>query len=93
MKINFSQTIKNLNNKDIEDNEGVLTLARIATNALLANDKVEGTEKMKRFTLATKIHEGGVQDLKPEEVTKIKELVGEGFPPLIVGRAYEILDR
>lgn len=56
---------------------------------------ITGEEKATRFALMMRIYatkDGEELELTPEEVTKIKQLVGKMFPPLHVGRAYEILN-
>jgi hypothetical protein len=96
MKIDFATVLRDKKGEPMKaEDEKEVTLGNVAETALLASFqdealKLEGSEKVKRFKIAMKID--GVTDMTPEEVVKIKELVGKAFGPLIVGRAYEILD-
>ena len=49
--------------------------------------------KVKRFRLAEVASKGGQQELAVEDVALIKTLIGKAFAPLIVGRAFDIIDR
>jgi hypothetical protein len=73
-----------------------VSLKRVAVEALQANlpdeQNMGGEEKLARFQIAKKVAAGGEQDLTPEEVSKIKLLVGRCYGPVVVGRAYEILN-
>lgn len=71
-------------------------LKDVCINALMANiegDKIDGLEKMKRYLLATKIQKANELDLKSEEIVKLKELIGKVYGVLIVGQAYEMLEK
>lgn len=103
MKVEFSQLIVDLENQPIHDNQGdptksgpVLTLARASVNALLAiyrgEEGIDGTEKVRRFNLAQRIVDGGVVDLAAEDVVLIKTLLSKLYGPLVVGRAYAMLE-
>ena len=75
----------------------VLTLADVAQTALQASFQDEqslpATDKIKRFELALRIEQTKVDPkLSVEELALIKQLVAKAFPPLTVGRAYELLD-
>lgn len=80
-----------------QPNSKEATLRLIMVSGLLANNisepNVNGVEKALRFTLAVKTSPGGCIDYKPEELVRIKTVIGLNYPPLIVGRAYEILDK
>ena len=92
MKINFSQTIKNIKGEEIKD----LTLKSISVEALLATfddeRSLSGEEKAKRYLLATRIYANDELDLTVEEVAKIKQLIGKGYGALVVGQAWEMLE-
>ena len=93
MKINFNQPIHNIQGKDIKD----LTLKSISVEALLATfsdeQSLSGEEKVKRYLLATRIYaDSEGLDLTVEEIAKIKQLIGKGYGPLIVGQTWEMLD-
>ena len=72
------------------------TLKDICMEVLMGmspDEKVDGKEKYERFKLAMKIGEVKEQiDLKSDDVTKIKELIGKIYSPLIVGQCYDILE-
>lgn len=56
--------------------------------------ELTGEEKMKRFTLATKLYAGaGPIDVEKEDIELLKNLIAENYPsPLIVGQAWSVLD-
>ena len=92
MKINFEQVIKNIKGEQIKD----LTLKSVSVEALLAtfdDERALGEEKVKRYLLAIRIQADptGV-DLVVEDVAKIKQLIGKGYGPLVVGQAWEMLE-
>ena len=93
MKINFNQPIKNIQGEEIKD----LTLKTVSVEALLATfsdeQSLSGEEKAKRYLLATRIYANPEDiDLTVEEISKIKQLIGKGYGPLVVGQAWEILE-
>jgi len=92
--IDFSTVLKDIDGKPIPDGEGQATLGRACANALLIDDRdASGDEKVKRFLIATKIRDAKkINDLPVEDIALIKKLVAKAFPPLIVGRCWEILD-
>lgn len=94
MKIDLSTTILDLDKKPIKDGEKDFTLATACCNALLTPEQGEtsGEEKVKRFRLAEKVYDGGEQELSVDDVALLKKLIGKIYPPLVVGRAFEILD-
>ena len=93
MKINFNQPIKNIQGEEIKD----LTLKTVSVEALLATfsdeQSLSGEEKAKRYVLATRIYANPEElDLTVEEIAKIKQLIGKGYGPLIVGQAWDMLE-
>jgi hypothetical protein len=101
VKINVTKVLLDLEGKPLRvpalDTAGErdLTLRKVCTDALqaqLLNDAPDGEEKFKRFQLAMLIMSSDEPDLKAEELTKLKRLIGLGFSSTVVGRAYEILD-
>lgn len=55
--------------------------------------EIDAEEKIKRYELAKKIYKSlGLVDLQSEEITLLKKLVGQAYPPLTVGQAFEVLD-
>jgi hypothetical protein len=77
-----------------------VTLKSLSLNLLFSdlseNDqkKVSPEEKSKRFLLAMKIKEAkdGVVDLKSEEITEIKKLIGIASSPMVLGQAEKFLE-
>ena len=97
MNINFDTEILDLANAPIINGDKHLDLATIATNALLtpqaaADQNVPTEEKVRRFRLAQKVTNGGTLDMSLEDLVLLKEIIGKAYPPLVVGRAFEILD-
>lgn len=96
MKVNFDSIINDLSGKPVMQGKKSLDLRELAINSLMAvlDDErhLNGEEKMARFTLAMKVKDGGEQELTPEDVSKLKALIGKCYGALAVGRAYEILN-
>ena len=95
MKINFNVGLKNLEGKALKDKEKVLTLKDVSTNALLGNykEEIDGSEKLKRFLLATKIYESnGEIELENDDVKLVTDLIAKGYSVLVTARALQILD-
>ena len=104
MLIDFRKPIKDLAEQPITETEAGpdgkpkivnLTLSRVAVNAVLGSlpedREISGEQKLKRFLLAQKILNAEVE-LELEDVKLIKDRVGKVFGPLIVGRAFLLLD-
>lgn len=96
MKVNFDAVMKDLKGEPIKDGQEDFKLGSACCNALLApypdEQNLDSKDKVRRYKLALKVTAGGEQDLSVEEVADLKKLVGKAFPPLIVGRAFEVLD-
>lgn len=96
MKIDLSTVICDLDGKPIKAADAKdFTVGMCACNALLtpdAKDETSGEDKVKRFRLAERVYEGGEQDLSVEDIALLKQLIGKIYPPLTVGRAFEVLD-
>jgi hypothetical protein len=73
-----------------------LTLASVsvlALNALSREDEnLAGDEKFKRGMLAYHIHKGETDKLSVDDISLIKKLVGKLYNPMVVVRAYQLLD-
>jgi len=97
MKIDISQKMKDINDKDIinPQNNQAMTLKSIAIEALLfPKEKDTEKEKYDKYDLYKKLKEVKKEvDLKVEEVAKIKKLIGEVKPPLIMGQAWDMLEK
>ncbi len=101
MKVNFGAPITDLKGEIIKQQDGkMFTLGKVAVEALSATYKDEaeakaqlsGEEKVKRFKLAVAAVGEEVVDVSAEDIAVIKKLIAKGYPPLVVGRAYEILE-
>ena len=105
IKIDFSTILHNIEGEPFLDDVAMqsnggtkveLTLGRAASNPLLmTNPKggdVNGKEKFDRSMLAVRVYGGDTVDLKAEEVTKLKTLIGDLYSPLVVYRAWQVLD-
>ena len=72
-----------------------LTIKDVAINALLASrdgDKLDGTASVARYKLALRLHDGGEQDLKLDDLALIKRLAGLMYMPLVIGQVYAWCD-
>lgn len=97
MNIDFSAVILDIEGKPTKDGaEKDLTLGAVSCTALLAQyadeQSLSGDEKVKRFRLAEAAVKGGVQDIKVEDAALLKKLLAKAFGPLVVGRAYDIIE-
>lgn len=100
----FSTVITDLDGEPIPDSlDGKpddahrnLTLGFACRHALCCNfpdeRDVAGEEKFRRAKLAFDIAEGGAGTLRAEDITLIKKLIGKLYGPIIVYRAYALLD-
>ena len=97
MKLDFSKKILGVKGEAIkQQDETDMTLGGVTANALLSvfdsERNLDGASKAKRFKLAMRVIDGGEQDLQVEEVAEIKKVIALAYGPLIVGRAYEIIE-
>jgi len=73
-----------------------LTLGGVALRALTAQFEDErnlsGEEKFARGELALRVHKGGRIDVSAEDIATIKKLIAKGYGPLIVIRAWSMID-
>jgi len=101
MKINVNQVLKNLAGETLKDNDGTgkaidATLKLAIINSVLApvqNKNESGVEKVKKYELAKKVYANDEIDLTAEEITLIKQRVGEVYAPLLVGQIFEMLEK
>jgi hypothetical protein len=96
MRVDLSAVIRGLKGEAIRDGKDDLVLGTVCCGALLTpfpdENGISIDEKVRRFKLSVRICNGGTQDLSSEDVTLLKQLVGKAYPPLTVGRVFEILD-
>jgi hypothetical protein len=101
MKVDFSAILLNLKDEPLmqpaaKEGEDAppATLAWIASEALLrATEEKDGQKKYKLYALAMKVGGGGEVELKTEDIALIKQKIGEQFAPLVVGRAFDLLEQ
>ena len=105
MKVNVSETIKDLDGNPIQDdisNGGnkYLTLAKVISTALLnpiQPEKQTEDDKVQSFYISHDVYEaskkGESVDLTEEQIQLIKKQIGKKFMPLIVGRTYQLLEQ
>jgi len=97
MLVNVNQPLKTMDGQVMKDNDGQgnaidATVKLALVNAVLSpvqNEK--GVDKVLKFELAKRIYKADEVDLTAEEISLIKERVGEVFPAVIVGQIYELL--
>ncbi len=79
----------------LRDNGGdhVATLKSVCIEALLAASQQDTPlQKFENFRMATRFQDSDEIELSAEEVTKLKQRIGQVFPPLYVGNAWMLLD-
>ena len=96
MLVNVNQVLKTMDGqtmKDMVDGEAVDATVKMAiVNAILSPVKDEsGIDKVKKYELAKKVYASDEVDLNEDEIKLIKERVGEGFIPIVVGQIFELL--
>lgn len=102
MKIDVTQNLIGIDGEpmkdmpDTKDRKGEpVVLKTLLVNALMAQlegDNPDGEEKVKRYELAKNIHDGCELDLLPEQIVKIKALVGKVYSTAVVGPVFTILN-
>lgn len=99
MKVHFGAEIKTLGGETMKMSIGdsdAATLGDVAINALLTmtekDKKLTGVQKFELYVLATIIKAGGEIDIKAKDIVLLKDRIGEINGPLIIGRAYELLE-
>lgn len=83
-----------------EDPQGVRlidrTLSSVCVNSLngvlAGDDKLSGSQKNDLFRLSLRIQDNDHAELNNDQIKTIMDRVGKNYGPLIVGRAFEILD-
>ena len=97
--IDFTAVLNDLDGAAISDGgetKSAFTLGSAAVRALVIPYEDERNlspeEKFKRGELAARIHGATSLSLKAEDVTLLKKLIGKAFGPLIVFRAWPLLD-
>ena len=69
----------------------VTVKAAIVNAVLMPVQNEKGVEKLVKFELAKKVHNGTEVNLNEDEIKLIKDRVGDVYAPLIVGQIFELL--
>ena len=95
----FSAKMTDLEGKPIEDGspeKGAFTLGQAAIRALTSpypdEQNLAAEEKFKRAELAERIYKNPNLTLTAEETALVKKLIGKAYAPIIVLRAWPMLD-
>ena len=101
MKINFRDVLVQFNGAPITgENNAPFTLGQCTVNALLqpSQQQITPQDKVRRARIAERAYEAeagegdGACDMSPEDVVLIRDCIGQIYPPLIVMRAFGMLE-
>jgi hypothetical protein len=94
MKLKIDINLKNFKGEELTEGNNPINLKDVITGALLMPEEAtDGKEKAARYFMAQRVENSGDNwETTAEEITKVKELVGKFYTPIIVGQAYEILE-
>ena len=100
--VDLSKTMTNLDGSAATDDAGkpipLVRYCEMALTAAFPDEQIDGEEKFKRFKLAVKLGAGGQNLpaghvlLEPEEIVKVKQLIGKAYGAVVVGRIYDLLN-
>lgn len=97
MTKDLSVTVMTLDGEPVQQDSKPVSMGTMIKNALLMqseNQKLSGPDKFKHYELAKKIKDHEAKcELKSEEVTLIKQVVGEFYFPTVVGFIYTELEK
>jgi hypothetical protein len=93
MKINFGTVLTQLNGQPIENEaKQPFTLGQAVVNALL--QPVQGqsaADKIRKGRIAERAYDEQEIEVSPEDVTLIRQAIGELYAPLIVLKVFRLL--
>lgn len=100
MQRDFSQELIGLGGQKLVEANGdeqrPMTLGAVSVNALMGQfadeQAITGEEKFRRYQLAERVSDAGVQDVSAEEIALIKRLIGKAYGPVLVGPAFKALE-
>ena len=96
MKIDVTQPLVGYNGEPIQNGANTaLTLRAACCEALTGaypDEKLSGEEKVRRFELARLLHAEDEPDVCVEDIALVKQLIGKGYGPMVVGPAWSLLD-
>lgn len=95
MKYQLTTQLANLDGSPIKGPSGeTITFRTVCVACLVQAGDKTGEDKFAAFKLAVKIETAKEYvELTAEEVTRLKRLIGESMPVMIVGRMYELLEQ
>lgn len=91
----FNIVLKNLDGSELlDESQKPARLGKLTIDALMAPTEkgVTGEQKLQRYTLAHRIYDNPLTELTAEDISLCKRLIGDGYGPIVVGQAYQILD-
>jgi hypothetical protein len=107
LSIDFTAVLRDFDDRPIRDEIAMasagtgaapidLTLGRAAAHALCASFEdernISGEKKFERGMLAVKVRDATDVELKSEQVTIIKQALAKLYGPVVIYRAYPLLD-
>jgi hypothetical protein len=92
--MNLTTSLTDIDGNEFQDKSTVKTaILGSLMNPLPGDETMVADKKVALFKLALKVNDTAADcQLTAEEVAMIKERVGKGYPPLIVGRVFQLLD-
>lgn len=95
MKRNLDALILQLDGNPFEDKATLKTVVFMAVTTPLQADQHDSVDqKIRLYTLAQKVYQGGEVDLSAEDISLIKDRIGKVFNHVVViGRAFELLEQ
>lgn len=92
--MNLDTPICDLDGKPFQDGSTVKSAILQALVSALPGDEKEGREnKLSMFGLQLKVHAASNETaFTAEEIAMIKDRVSRGYPALVMGRVFEVLD-
>jgi hypothetical protein len=93
MKVNFATILTGLDGAPIlNENKEPFTLGQAVVNALLQPvQNQSAADKIRRGRLAERAYDEQEIEISPEDVTVIRQCIGELYAPLIVMKAFRLL--
>lgn len=95
MKIKTNQELFDVDGKTpIKNGDKLLTLRDVCSNAVLSPaSKDDEKKKFEKWEIFKILRDAGDEaELTAEQITTIKRGIGEIYPPLILGQAFEMLE-
>ncbi len=92
--MNLDTQIRDLDGKPFQDGSTVKTaILQALVSVLPGDDKADRKDKLVLFSLQQKVHAAsGDTTFTAEEIAMIKDRVSRGYPALIMGRIFEVID-